>query len=54
MMAERGVQFRVPPYRSEIILYVTEDGEAQIARQEIDGDVWLTQAQITDRSMPPN
>jgi hypothetical protein len=30
----------------EIILYVTEDGEAQIALREIDGDVWLTQAQI--------
>jgi hypothetical protein len=30
----------------EIILYVTEDGETRIALREIDGNVWLTQAQI--------
>lgn len=32
----------------EIILYITEDGEAQIALREIDGNVWLTQAQIAE------
>jgi hypothetical protein len=32
----------------EIILYVTDDGEAQISLREIDGTVWLTQAQIAD------
>jgi hypothetical protein len=33
---------------SEIILYITEDGEAQIALREIDGNVWLTQAKIAE------
>lgn len=32
----------------EIILYLTEDGEAQITLREIEGNVWLTQAQIAD------
>jgi hypothetical protein len=32
----------------EIILYVTEDGETQISLREIDGNVWLTQAQIAE------
>ncbi len=32
----------------EIILYTTEDGEAQITLREIDGSVWLTQAQMAE------
>jgi len=32
----------------EIILYVTEDGETQIALREIDGNVWLTQTQLAE------
>lgn len=32
----------------EIILYTTEDGEAQIMLREIDGSVWLTQAQMAE------
>jgi hypothetical protein len=30
----------------EIILYVTEDGETQVALREIGGNVWLTQARL--------
>jgi len=32
----------------EIILYTTEDGTTQVILREIDGTVWLTQAQIAD------
>jgi hypothetical protein len=32
----------------EIILYITQDGETQVALREIDGNVWLSQAQIAD------
>ena len=32
----------------EIILYTTEDGGTQVSLREIDGTVWLTQAQIAE------
>jgi len=32
----------------EIILYTTEDGQTQIALKEIDGSVWLSQAEIAE------
>jgi len=32
----------------EIILYLTEDGRSRIALREVDGNVWLTQAQIAE------
>lgn len=32
----------------EVILYTTEDGGTQVRLREIDGTVWLTQAQIAD------
>ena len=30
----------------EIILYTTDDGQARVSLREIDGSVWLTQAQM--------
>ena len=32
----------------EIILYRTEDGQTEIQLRDVDGTVWLTQAQMSD------